>query len=386
MGAVGGGGGRRRDPRPVTAARIAAACALGVLGCRPSTSGTPESPAARPSASLPVAPAPRLDGDAALAAALAAAPGRIWFAERAAGGDVRMRSMTPGGDDLRDEAPADAAYYPGPGRRALAIAVVEGPEGADHREQLAVRDATGRWRRVGPVAGVVRRPSAPPAGDWAVVETSAASFRDLYRVDLATGAATRITFDGDGAFDPDVSPRGDRIAFVSTAGGDGALVAIDPDGGRRASLVDQPGQETTPRWSPDGTRVAFCGDRDGPERLFVVEVASGQVSRVTGLDAADRHECDPVWSPDGQRIAYLLHHASGARELWVARVDRGAPPVRVSRAGAAVVTASWSPDGAFLAYDEHTPAGRHIEIARADGSARVRLRAAADRWLPRWRP
>ena len=322
--------------------------------------------------------------DPALAAAsFADAPGTIWFAAEIDGA-TRLYSMSPASLARAVASPDGVAYYPAPGARDIAIAVEDDGTGESHREQLAVRAADGAWRRVGPIAPSIRNPSAAPDGSWLAFESDAESFRDIYRVDIDTGRTTRLTRDGDGAFDPDVAPDGRRIAFVSTTSGEPQVHAMDRDGGNRALLVDAPGQEHTPRWSPDGSAIAFAGDRDGPERLFVLDAHTGEVARATALDRADRHEGDPVWSPDGSKLAYVVHFATGPRELWVVSRDSSAP-VRVSAPEAHVVSASWSPDGAYLAYDQHTTAGRFIEIARADGTARTRVDIDGDAWLPRWR-
>ena len=318
----------------------------------------------------------------ALVRELVRAPGRISFAAEVEG-VVRTHSMELATLAATVSSPDDAGYFPAPGSLELAI-VVDGT-GEEHREQLALRGPSGDWRRIGAIAGALRNPSVATDGSWVAFESSAESFRDIYRVDVRNGAVRRLTHDGDGAFDPDVSPTGRRIVFVSTVSGEPEVHGMDPDGANRERLVDAPGQEHTPRWAPDGTAIAFAGDRDGPERLFVLDVRTAEVSRVTSLERVDRHEGDPVWSPDGTRLAYVVHYATGPRELWV--VNRGGgEPVLVSAAAAHVVTASWSPNGRYLVYDEHATAGRHVTIARADGTARTRIGPVAqERWLPRWR-
>jgi Tol biopolymer transport system component len=43
-----------------------------------------------------------------------------------------------------------------------------------------------------------------------------------------------------------------------------------------------------PAWSPDGGRIAFESDRDGRWGIYVLDVASGTVERLSSWDAHER--------------------------------------------------------------------------------------------------
>src|SRR3954449_3671614 len=54
---------------------------------------------------------------------------------------------------------------------------------------------------------------------------------DLYEMPAAGGPPTRLTFtDGANEFDPDVSPKGDRIVFETVTGNDSDIAYIDVGG------------------------------------------------------------------------------------------------------------------------------------------------------------
>ncbi len=64
------------------------------------------------------------------------------------------------------------------------------------------------------------------------------------------------------------------------------------------------GQETykmDPVWSPDGSQVAFSSNKDGDYEIYIVDVETGQVEKLTSNEDQD---IGPAWSPDGQKITF----------------------------------------------------------------------------------
>lgn len=89
------------------------------------------------------------------------------------------------------------------------------------------------------------------------------------------------------------SPDG-KITLVLNADGQNRDIALlDPDTGVVSSLVQHPADERSPRWSPDGRRLAFLSNRDGVFGVYVLDVATGVVERVSaGLTVVDA----PAWA------------------------------------------------------------------------------------------
>jgi Tol biopolymer transport system component/DNA-binding winged helix-turn-helix (wHTH) protein len=70
-------------------------------------------------------------------------------------------------------------------------------------------------------------------------------------------------------------------------------------------VVSGPLNETDPAMSPDGRRVAFVQRavaEAGSADIYIRDLATGDVTRVTDHEAGDRM---PTWSPDGQRLAFV---------------------------------------------------------------------------------
>jgi len=79
---------------------------------------------------------------------------------------------------------------------------------------------------------------------------------------------------------------------------------VDADGSSHRPITDPETNASSPRWSPSGDRVAYvasAGD-DGAE-IFVRWMDTGQTARLTQLD---RSPSGLSWSPDGERLAFTM--------------------------------------------------------------------------------
>ncbi|MFV3074742.1 winged helix-turn-helix domain-containing protein [Niveispirillum fermenti] len=120
-------------------------------------------------------------------------------------------------------------------------------------------------------------------------------------------------------WDPDVSPDG-AIAFASDRTGMFEIWVADP--GAAPVPVTQFGGAYTqsPRWAPDGRRLALISTVDGNPGLFILERASGRLTRVAAEPGVEDRA--PAWSRDGRRL-YFASNRQGDWRIWLSR-----PPYR----------------------------------------------------------
>ncbi len=106
--------------------------------------------------------------------------------------------------------------------------------------------------------------------------------------------------------------------------------------------------------------LAFVSDRGGQTDLWLIDIATRQLWRLTH-DAAI--ESFPAWSPDGRMLAYVVEDERAVRNLWTLdlragvhrQLTREEPPFNVRRA-------AWLRGGRALIYDTGKPFDRRPEL------------------------
>lgn len=145
---------------------------------------------------------------------------------------------------------------------------------------------------------------------------------------------------------PAVSPDGSAIAFRALND-----IYLMRDGGTPEPLFRDRWWKADPDFSPDGRRLAFVTDRTGTLNIWVRDLGTGADRQLTHL--TDSAALSVRWSPDGREIAYL--DQDGA--LWVADVSTG-DIQKVFDATFEPGRPTWSPDGRTLALAAVVPYSR----------------------------
>jgi Tol biopolymer transport system component/TolB-like protein len=189
---------------------------------------------------------------------------------------------------------------------------------------------------------------------------------DIHYLDLASGVGRRLTTDGL-SWQSAVSPDGRRIAFSSKRDGDLELYVMDLATGDTTKLTDNAADDDAPSWDPDGGRLAFHSVRDGNWEIYAVDVETKETERLTNDPAVDAY---PAWSPDGREIAFDSMRTSytGGYEVYVMGAD-GEEPRRLG-AGA---NPEWSPDGGRIVFVRQGESGGDLYLADPDGADVERL-------------
>jgi Tol biopolymer transport system component len=182
------------------------------------------------------------------------------------------------------------------------------------------------------------------------------------------------------------SPDRSQIAFATQRSepGDGWefwIMSADGTNSRRlcSGLVGKSHRE----WSRDGRRIALTAEIDGNVDVYVVEVASGRLTRLTASAAEDR---DPSWSPDGAHIVFSSER-DGNREIYLMRPD-GTDARRLTNNASKDASPVWSPDGSRIAFVSEHEGRTELYVMHADGSSPERLTNGAHSSSdpPRWSP
>jgi Tol biopolymer transport system component len=144
------------------------------------------------------------------------------------------------------------------------------------------------------------------------------------------------------------------------------LTVLDVQSGRteRELPLSNIDEILNPTWSPDGRAIAFTGLSQGLTDLFLCDLTTSTVRRLTNDAYAD---LQPAWSPDGRTTAFATDRfstdlptlATAPYRLALLDVQTGAMTPLPSFSEANSVNPQWSPDGRSL-YFISSPDGIHV--------------------------
>ena len=80
---------------------------------------------------------------------------------------------------------------------------------------------------------------------------------------------------------PDISPDGRKVAFAGLQGGIGDIFVVDLASREVTNLTKDGFADSGPTWSPDGQSIVYVARVSGNEKLFRIDVATGQKTQIT---------------------------------------------------------------------------------------------------------
>jgi len=241
---------------------------------------------------------------------------------------------------------------------------------------LLISRETGETRRLtSPPAGALGDGSpvfSPDGKTLAFVRLSGMRIADIYLLSLNGGAPKRLTYSNTHVNGLTWSPDGLNIFFsLQDAESRSRLWKTSTDGGapeplaRSIDVID-------PNISPKGNRLAFTQTNDD-SNLWRIDLAGsrGQGSSMAPFISSTRDDDNPQYSPDGKKIVFRSHR-SGSSELWVCEADRSRP-IQLTNLHANVGSPRWSPDSRKIAFDLRAEGNSDIYVIGAEGGQPRRL-------------
>ena len=225
--------------------------------------------------------------------------------------------------------------------------------GSAQISRVAIMDGDGlNHSYVTPGDSLVMTPRISPRADRLAYVSFAGGKPNIRIVDLASGDQRSLLPGDVTSFAPRYSPDGSRIVFSLMNGGNSDIYLVNATGGIPQRLTTAPGVDTSPSFSPDGSQILFESDRSGSQQLYVME-ANGSNQRRISFGGA--WYAAPEWSPDGEKIAFTRRAADGLR-VGVMNVDGS--DLRMLTSGPRDEGANWAASSRELIFQRTDPAGR----------------------------
>jgi len=190
---------------------------------------------------------------------------------------------------------------------------------------------------VGPTEQYIGLRLSPDGGEAMVTIKDPAASGDLWRVDLANGARTRITSEGRGWY---------------------------------------------AAWSPDGQQIAFSAS-GGIDPQVASARGAGQAQRPW---ASDFPVYPSDWSRDGQYLAYTVSGTDTSNDIWLLPTTGERKPAPLVRSAYTELHGQFSPDGRWLAFTSNESGRDDVYVQSLFNADTRRLVSSGGGGYPRWGP
>ena len=247
------------------------------------------------------------------------------------------------------------------------------------------------------------QPDWSPDGKSVVFVSYQKDAMELWLLDLGSGKTHQLTREGAVNVEPRWSPDGKRIVFVSTMYNKRFhIFRADVSGGRLENVVRLTGETKSdlPRYyySAFDTEINPVWTRDGKEILFVSNRGhihgTGGFWRMKAEPRAEAREIHyeetnwkarPDFSPDGSRMVYSSYLGREWHQLWVMPAQ-GGDAFPVSYGDGDETNVRWAPDGKQLAFVSNRTGNTDVWLLNIPGSGQHRLEITERKYLrPRGR-
>ncbi len=189
---------------------------------------------------------------------------------------------------------------------------------------------------------------------------------------------------------PAISPKRDKIAFISDAGGsvDLFLQEFHPETGevgKPVQLFSYPrATQASPTFSPDGSRIAFVSDKDGSPRIYVIPARfQGKRASPVLISKQNQENSCPAWSPDGEKLAYSSK-TNGIRQIWI--YDFKTKEEKQLTEGPGIKeNPSWAADSKHIVFDATDEKSSDLYIVNLNQTEAIKIsQGAGVKHYPTW--
>jgi Tol biopolymer transport system component len=165
---------------------------------------------------------------------------------------------------------------------------------------------------------------------------------EIFSMIVSTGTETNLTNNAFADRDPNLSPDGQRIVYVSAQTGLDRARYMNVDGTNNGPVADNTANagaiEISPAWSPASDIVIFSSTAGSSADLWIATTLGGVATKLPAPANSTDTEIGPVWNAAGQ-IAFHTTR-SGGDEIWITNTA-GSSATKLTDGA----SPSWTTDG-----------------------------------------
>ena len=177
-----------------------------------------------------------------------------------------------------------------------------------------------------------------------------------------------------------------RYVYAASTGAGDYDIFIE---GSASPMAPSPDTDGDPTWSADSFFIAFTSGRTGQGDLYLLDLRSIDQPPKRITQNGDAAELGARFSPTGHALVYVSHRDGNDRIMLIEDVTAPAAKA-LTPAGGSQTRPTWSPDGAMVAYYEHSDPGGRVDLAvvpRGGGAAKVLAKGVVPNTRgPSWTP
>jgi Tol biopolymer transport system component len=157
-----------------------------------------------------------------------------------------------------------------------------------------------------------------PDGEKIAVAAAKSDVADIYLIKLDGTIVKRIIAGGMNT-DPDFSPSGEQLVFVSDRDGDEELYLYDLKSQQTEKLTDNTVVDFSPSFSPDGSEIVFVSYMDRGWEIYKISLENKKIRRLTKNKYWDGF---PKFSNDGKYITFSSKREA-SEDIYIMKKNGG---------------------------------------------------------------
>ena len=259
------------------------------------------------------------------------------------------------------------------------LAFVKGGGGKYQRDVWLSKPTGRNLRKITTLPGTAMSPSWSPDGRFVVFSHMDDRTHALGVWDRSTNQVQRIRFPGNTVIGPVFMPD-NKVAVSLSTGKYPDIYLLNRTFQKERALEESAAINVSPSFDATGTKMAFTSNRLGGPQIFMKDLNSGAVARIS---KQGNYNTEPSISPDGTLVAFSRLTDSGHR-IFVQDLVTGIER-QVTFGPGSDEQPAFAPDSYFLAFTSNRSGVKQIYlITRHGGDPKLVPTGGGEASFPRW--